>query len=94
MQVERVVGRWIHASSGRSYHTKFAPPKVAGVDDQTGEPLMQRKDDNAETLKTRLEAFHSMTTPVLQHYADKVSTLTAEKAQPVVAQQIVAALAV
>ncbi|MEW5299158.1 MAG: hypothetical protein WDW38_005047 [Sanguina aurantia] len=66
---------------------------VAGLDDQTGEPLMQRKDDNAETLKTRLEAFHTMTTPVLQHYADKVSTLTAEKAQPVVAQQIVAALA-
>jgi hypothetical protein len=62
--VERVTGRWIHAASGRSYHTKFAPPKVAGVDDLTGEPLMQRKDDNAATLKSRLAAYHAQTTPV------------------------------
>ena len=43
---------------------KFAPPKVGGVDDVTGEPLVQRKDDNAETLKSRLAAFHAQTTPV------------------------------
>ena len=61
--VERVTGRWVHAGSGRSYHTKFAPPRVPGVDDQTGEPLMQRKDDNAETLKSRLAAFHAQTAP-------------------------------
>jgi adenylate kinase len=65
--VERVTGRWVHAASGRSYHTKFAPPRVPGVDDQTGEPLMQRKDDNAETLKSRLAAFHSQTAPVRLH---------------------------
>ena len=61
--VERVTGRWVHPASGRSYHTKFAPPRVPGVDDQTGEPLMQRKDDNAETLKSRLAAFHAQTAP-------------------------------
>jgi hypothetical protein len=63
-QVERVTGRWIHPGSGRSYHTKFAPPKVPGRDDITGEPLIQRKDDNADTLKARLAAFHAQTTPV------------------------------
>ena len=63
-QVERVTGRLIHPASGRSYHEKFAPPRVAGKDDVTGEPLIRRKDDNAETLKARLEAFHSQTKPV------------------------------
>ncbi|KAL8478564.1 hypothetical protein ACS0TY_030451 [Phlomoides rotata] len=61
---ERITGRWIHPSSGRSYHTKFAPPKVPGVDDVTGEPLIQRKDDTAVVLKSRLEAFHKQTEPV------------------------------
>jgi adenylate kinase family enzyme len=64
MQVERVTGRWIHPASGRSYHTRFAPPKVPGRDDVTGEPLVQRKDDNADTLKNRLKAFHAQTKPV------------------------------
>lgn len=63
-QVERITGRWIHPASGRSYHTKFAPPRVPGRDDITGEPLVQRKDDNADTLKARLAAFHAQTTPV------------------------------
>jgi adenylate kinase len=62
--VERVTGRWVHPGSGRSYHTKFAPPRVPGVDDATGEALIQRKDDNAETLKSRLAAFHAQTAPV------------------------------
>ena len=63
-QVERVTGRLIHPASGRSYHEKFAPPKTPGKDDVTGEPLIKRKDDNAETLKARLSAFHSQTKPV------------------------------
>ena len=63
VQVERVTGRWIHPASGRSYHEKFAPPKTPGVDDITKEPLIRRKDDNAETLKARLAAFHQQTTP-------------------------------
>ena len=77
--VERVTGRWVHAASGRSYHTRFAPPRVPGRDDVTGEPLMQRKDDNAETLKARLEAFHKQTSPVLEHYKRSTVTLDANK---------------
>jgi adenylate kinase len=69
--VERVEGRWIHPASGRSYHTKFAPPKVEGKDDFTGELLVKRKDDNAETLKSRLSAFHAQTQPVIDYYAGK-----------------------
>jgi adenylate kinase len=65
--VERVTGRWVHPASGRSYHTSFAPPRVPGLDDITGEPLVQRKDDNAETLKSRLAAFHQQTAPVRVH---------------------------
>jgi len=92
--VERVTGRWIHPASGRSYHVKFAPPKVAGVDDQTGEPLVQRKDDNAETLKTRLAAFHKQTQPVIEYYARKgaVAELVADRASADVAAQIKRAL--
>lgn len=78
---ERITGRWIHPSSGRSYHTKFAPPKVHGLDDVTGEPLIQRKDDTAEVLKSRLEAFHRQTEPVIDYYAKKgiLAKLHAEK---------------
>ncbi|GMJ05857.1 hypothetical protein HRI_004254900 [Hibiscus trionum] len=78
---ERITGRWIHPTSGRSYHTKFAPPKVPGVDDVTGEPLIQRKDDTAAVLKSRLEAFHKQTKPVINYYTKKgvVTELNAEK---------------
>lgn len=62
--MERITGRWIHPGSGRSYHEKFAPPKQKGKDDVTGEALIQRKDDNADTLKKRLEAYHRDTVPV------------------------------
>ncbi|KAL3936435.1 MAG: hypothetical protein SGARI_002557 [Bacillariaceae sp.] len=77
---ERITGRWIHKSSGRSYHVKYAPPKSMKVDasgkpiadtmkdDQTGEPLMQRKDDTAEALKKRLMGYHKETIPILKHY--------------------------
>ncbi|KAK3043281.1 hypothetical protein RJ639_002524 [Escallonia herrerae] len=78
---ERITGRWIHPVSGRSYHTKFAPPKVPGVDDVTGEPLIQRKDDTAAVLKSRLEAFHRQTEPVIDYYGKKsiLTNLHAEK---------------
>lgn len=92
LQVERVTGRWVHTASGRSYHTRFAPPKVPGKDDITGEPLMQRKDDNAETLKARLAAFHAQTTPVVNHYGKRVVGLHAEKPQAEVAKEIDSAL--
>lgn len=66
--VERISGRRIHPASGRSYHVKFNPPKVDGVDDVTGEPLIQRKDDNADAIKTRMAAFRRDTRPVLGFY--------------------------
>lgn len=77
--IERIEGRRVHPSSGRSYHVKFNPPKVQDVDDVTGEPLIQRKDDNAEVLKTRLDAYHKQTTPILDYYNKKnlVKTLDA-----------------
>ncbi|XP_022725964.1 adenylate kinase 4-like [Durio zibethinus] len=78
---ERITGRWIHPSSGRTYHTKFAPPKVPGVDDVTGEPLIQRKDDTPAVLKSRLETFHRQTEPVIDYYGSKgiLANLPAEK---------------
>ena len=81
-------------ASGRSYHTKFAPPKVEGKDDFTGEPLIKRKDDNAETLKSRLQAFHTQTQPVIDYYAiaKKVTEIHANKPASDVEAQIAAAL--
>eukprot|EP00633_Aureoumbra_lagunensis_P003470 CAMPEP_0197301302 /NCGR_PEP_ID=MMETSP0890-20130614/50321_1 /TAXON_ID=44058 ORGANISM="Aureoumbra lagunensis, Strain CCMP1510" /NCGR_SAMPLE_ID=MMETSP0890 /ASSEMBLY_ACC=CAM_ASM_000533 /LENGTH=232 /DNA_ID=CAMNT_0042780581 /DNA_START=197 /DNA_END=895 /DNA_ORIENTATION=- len=86
---ERICGRWVHKASGRSYHVKFAPPKSLKqgqdptpetmLDDETGEPLMQRADDTEEALKTRLEAYHAQTTPILNHYASIVSTVNANQ---------------
>jgi adenylate kinase len=66
--VERICGRRIHKESGRSYHLKFNPPKVDGKDDITGEPLIQRSDDNEEALKSRMDAFHKQTMPILGYY--------------------------
>lgn len=66
--MERISGRRVHPASGRSYHVKFAPPKVEGKDDITGEPLIQRKDDNEATLSSRLQAFHKQTQPVIDFY--------------------------
>jgi len=66
--LRRITGRRIHEPSGRTYHTEFNPPKVAGKDDVTGEPLIQRKDDTEEVLKKRLASYHSQTTPVVGYY--------------------------
>jgi adenylate kinase len=69
--VERIEGRRVHLASGRSYHVKFNPPKVEGKDDITGEPLIQRKDDNAEVLRKRMQAYHSQTAPILNYYSQR-----------------------
>jgi adenylate kinase len=66
--VERMSGRRSHPGSGRVYHTKFNPPKVADVDDVTGEPLVQRDDDKEETVKKRLEVYHNQTEVLLGYY--------------------------
>ena len=78
---ERICGRWVHKASGRSYHVKFNPPASLKpgaapsastmLDDATKEPLMQRSDDTAEALVSRLQAYHAQTVPVLKHYGKK-----------------------
>lgn len=69
--VSRITGRLIHPASGRSYHRDFNPPKNDMQDDVTGEPLIQRSDDNAQVLKRRLETYHQQTTPVVEYYRRK-----------------------
>eukprot|EP00127_Corallochytrium_limacisporum_P000166 Clim_evm27s6 gene=Clim_evmTU27s6 len=69
--VRRITGRLIHQPSGRTYHVDFNPPKKPMTDDVTGEPLTRRKDDNEETLKARLAAFHKQTTPLVDFYSKK-----------------------
>ena len=67
--IERMSGRRSHPPSGRTYHVTFNPPKVAGVDDVTGEPLVQRADDQEETVKKRLEVYSAQTRPLVDYYS-------------------------
>jgi adenylate kinase len=66
--VARITGRLVHPASGRSYHKIFNPPKSEMKDDVTGEPLIQRSDDNEATLKKRLSTYHDQTSPVVTYY--------------------------
>lgn len=66
--IERMSGRRVHLSSGRTYHEKFNPPKNPGVDDVTGEPLVQRDDDKEETVRHRLEVYETQTRPLVNFY--------------------------
>jgi adenylate kinase len=68
MILERMTGRRTHQPSGRVYHVKFNPPKTEGVDDVTGEPLVQREDDKEETVKNRLNVYHTQTEVLLDYY--------------------------
>lgn len=67
--VTRMSGRRVHVASGRTYHVKFNPPKVEGKDDVTGEPLIQRDDDQEDTVKKRLDVYHSQTKPLVEYYS-------------------------
>ena len=66
--IERMSGRRSHPASGRTYHVKFNPPKVADIDDVTGEPLIQRDDDKEATVKKRLEVYREQTRPLVAYY--------------------------
>lgn len=66
--VQRISGRRVHEGSGRVYHTIHNPPKVEGVDDVSGEPLVQRKDDVEETVRHRLSVYHAQTEPLVEFY--------------------------
>ena len=68
--IERMSGRRVHIASGRTYHVKFNPPKVAGKDDATGEDLIQRDDDKAETVRKRLDVYQSQTRPLVAYYSE------------------------
>ena len=68
--VTRMSGRRVHEASGRTYHVVFNPPKEDGLDDVTGEPLIQRKDDAEETVKKRLTVYHDQTKPLVKYYSD------------------------
>lgn len=72
--VERLSGRRSHPASGRTYHVKFNPPKVAGVDDVTGEPLIQRDDDKEETVLKRLQVYQNQTRPLVDYYSAWAAT--------------------
>ncbi len=67
--IKRMSGRRVHTGSGRTYHVVFNPPKVEGKDDATGEPLIQRADDQEETVKKRLDVYHSQTKPLVEFYS-------------------------
>ena len=67
--IGRMTGRRVHPASGRTYHVKFNPPKAAGKDDVTGEPLVQRDDDREETVKKRLDVYRSQTRPLVDYYS-------------------------
>ncbi|MDZ7736101.1 MAG: adenylate kinase [Gammaproteobacteria bacterium] len=66
--IRRMSGRRVHPGSGRTYHVTFNPPQQPGVDDVTGEPLIQRDDDEEETVRKRLEVYHEQTSPLVDYY--------------------------
>jgi adenylate kinase len=67
--IERMSGRRSHPASGRTYHLRFNPPKVSGLEDLTGEPLIQRADDQEETVRKRLDVYSAQTRPLIDYYA-------------------------
>jgi adenylate kinase len=77
--IERMSGRRTHPASGRSYHIQFNPPKLAGKDDVTGEPLIQRDDDKEETVKKRLEVYTKQTSPLIEYYSEWAKSTPSSK---------------
>ena len=67
--IQRMSGRRVHLASGRTYHTVFNPPKIPGIDDISGEMLIQRDDDHEDTVKKRLDVYHAQTEPLVQYYS-------------------------
>ncbi|OOG23059.1 adenylate kinase [Thioalkalivibrio denitrificans] len=72
--IKRMSGRRVHPASGRTYHVTFNPPKVEGKDDVTGEDLIQRDDDNEETVRKRLSVYHDQTKPLVKFYSEWAAT--------------------
>jgi adenylate kinase len=79
--IKRMSGRRVHVASGRTYHVVFNPPKVEGKDDETGEDLIQRDDDQEETVRKRLEVYHAQTEPLVHYYSEYAAGGAAEAPQ-------------
>ena len=80
--VQRLGGRRVHEGSGRVYHVEHNPPKVEGVDDETGEPLIQREDDREETIRKRLAVYHEQTEVLVGFYSEMSSSDTLKAVAP------------
>ncbi|MCL4142628.1 UNVERIFIED_CONTAM: hypothetical protein GTU68_056746 [Idotea baltica] len=78
--IKRMSGRRAHLASGRTYHVEYNPPKQEGIDDVSGEPLVQREDDKEETVKKRLNVYHEQTEPLINYY--QVFSKSGETASP------------
>ncbi|MFA7437251.1 adenylate kinase [Castellaniella sp.] len=76
--IERMSGRRVHQPSGRTYHTRFNPPRIEGHDDETGEPLIQRDDDREETVRHRLSVYREQTRPLVDYYSAWAASGAAE----------------
>ncbi len=72
--IERMSGRRSHAASGRTYHVKYNPPRINGLDDVTGEPLIQRNDDKEDTVRKRLDIYSAQTRPLVEYYSSWART--------------------
>ncbi len=72
--IRRMSGRRVHPGSGRTYHVEFNPPRATGIDDETGEPLVQRDDDREETVRKRLDVYHEQTEPLIDFYQKRVKS--------------------
>ena len=77
--LKRITGRRIHEQSGRTYHINYHPPKVDSLDDETGEPLIQREDDTEATVKKRLKIYHETTSTLIEYYKAFIPTKTVKK---------------
>lgn len=69
--IKRLSGRRVHPGSGRVYHVVFNPPQAPGIDDETGEALIQREDDREETVRKRLQVYHEQTAPLIRFYSSQ-----------------------
>ena len=71
--IKRMSGRRVHMASGRTYHLEFNPPREEGKDDITGEPLIQRDDDQEDTVRNRLKVYHDQTSPLIKYYTEQAN---------------------
>ncbi len=92
--VKRLSGRRVCKSSGRTYHTIYNPPKVEGIDDDTGEPLIQREDDKEEAILNRLKVYEEQTAPLIAYYEELglLRTIDSSSSPEIVLQELLSIL--